>query len=165
MKKTLCRILLLTIAVLLLLTTAACSRQGKTKVFTVEELSITLTDAFDEKNLLTQTAYYESEDMLVTVLRESDATLRSESLDPEMSAAQYAETVIEMNQINAAVQTDGDLTYFAFRQEISGESCYYVAFIYKTESAFWMIQFVCEAGDAEELQPLIFSYAKNVTFA
>ena len=165
MKKTLCRILLLIVVALLLLSTAACSNQEKPKVFTVEELSITLTDAFEEKKLLTQTAYYESDDMLVTVLRESDATLRSESLDPEMSAAQYAETVVEMNQINAKVQTDDDLTYFSFRQEINDESCYFVAFIYKTEAAFWMIQFVCEAGDAEDLEPLIFSYARTVMFS
>ena len=70
----------------------------------------------------------------------------------------------ELNKMSATVQTEGDLVYFSFYQEISGKDGYYMAFVYKTDEAFWMIQFVCEAGDAESKEPVFLEYAKSVTF-
>jgi hypothetical protein len=37
--------------------------------------------------------------------------------------------------------------------------------LYKSEEAFWLLQFVCEAEQYEKLESELFQYAASVTFA
>ena len=163
MKKMLRNLQLFAVVLLLLALMCACSVQPGKKVFVVDGMSITLTDAFSLKPMLAQTACYETDDIMVTVLKD-----RGASFDPEMTLVDYAESVIrlnKLNQINALVQTDGDLVYFTFEQEVLGEDCWFMAFVYKNSDALWMVQFVCNIDDAEDMEPLFFDYARSVTFA
>ena len=157
------RALLSMAALLFLIFACACSAEPGKKTFTVEEMSITLTDAFAEKPMLAQTACYETDDAMVTVLKD-----RGASFDPEMTLTEYAESVILLNkldQVNAFVQTDGNLVYFTFEQEVLDKDCSFMAFVYQNGETFWMIQFVCETDDAEEMTPVFFEYARSVAFA
>ncbi len=162
MKKVFRSALLFAIVLLLLLPVCACSAEPGKKVFTVDGMSITLTTAFVEKPMLAQTACYETEDAMITVLKD-----RGASFDPEMTLTDYAESVIllnRLNQVNAFVQNDGNLVYFTFEQEVLDKDCSFMAFVYQNGETFWMVQFVCETDDAEEMTPVFFEYARSVAF-
>ena len=71
-------------------------------------------------------------------------------------ADDYAESVIRLNKlntVNAAIETEGDLVYFSFEQEVLGKECCFTAFVYKSNDAFWLVQFVCDVEDAAEKEP------------
>ena len=153
---------LLCVAVLqLLLLSCACSAKARARTFTIDAMSITLTDSFCAQPMLGQTAYYESDDALVTVLKERNADLG-------MTVSDYVKSVIQLNKlntINATVETEDELVYFSFEQEVLGKECRFMAFAYKGGDAFWLVQFVCDAEDAVEMESVFLEYARSVTFA
>ena len=160
MRKLLRSSLLCVVLLLPLLLSCACSAKPRALTFTVDAMSITLTDSFFEQPMLGQTVYYESDDALVTVLKEHSA-------DMDMTVSDYAESVIRLNKlntVNAAIETEGDLVYFSFEQEVLGKECCFTAFVYKSNDAFWLVQFVCDAEDATEKEPVFLEYARSVTF-
>ena len=148
-------IALLLCAVMLL--TCGCSAKAKT--FTASGMTIELTEDFTEKDMLGFTAVYQSEDVFVFALKEE-----FDILGDEMNVDEYAELVLEANQMDADVEHEGEHTYFTFDKTVSGKDMTYTAVLYKGEDAYWMIQFACLSKDYDKLEDTIFGYANSVEF-
>ena len=95
-------IALLLCAVLLL----ACGCTAKPKTFTASGMTIELTEDFAEKEMVGFTAVYQSKDVFVFALKEE-----FEILGDSMDLDEYADLVLEANQMDAAVEHEGEHTY------------------------------------------------------
>ena len=120
----------------------SCGGAAKPKVFSKAGMSITLTEAFTEKVNEEMTAYYESKYVIATCLKEEYASFGI--TEDFMTLDEYADTVIEVNNITADVVNEDDLTYFRYDKTVEGGDASYLGFVYKTSDAFWLIQFGCE---------------------
>ena len=133
----------------------------KEKTFTKEELSITLTNRFYESE-------QEGFDLVLASTKAAMFALReefSEGLGSSETLDQYAQAVIDANELeNVETQTKDGLTYFVYRSDVDGDEYTYYAFVYKADSAFWLIQFACESKKADGQTDNFFKYAKSVSF-
>lgn len=132
------------------------------KDFTLEELTITLTDAFSDLEVEGATGAFRSRDCSVFLIREGLDRFENGS---EMTIADYAERVQENNQMEVEIKTEGDLTYFERSATTDGQTFNYYSVMYRAPEAFWLLQFACESDDYEVYRPYFVSWAQSVTFA
>lgn len=140
---------------------------GNDKIFSKSGLSITLTDNFVEKSLLTQTAYYESSTAIVTTLKEPFENLESIGLNKDSSLRDYAQAVINTNGFNnqgTYVQEGNGFTGFEYSASNTGVTINYIAVVYKTNDSFWLVQFACQEEDSAAFAEVFDKWAKSVVF-
>ena len=158
MKKKIIAIVLLLCVTLLALT--ACFGE-KEKEFTVDEMTITLTTQFTEKDVYGQTKCYQSIRTLVTVLKESYSSL---GVTSTFTLKQYTQAVLDANKLDATI-TQGDKYYsFSYEKDVSGQTYYYFATTHKADNAFWLIQFSCFSSDKDKYQETFEKWADSVVF-
>ncbi len=140
-----------------------CAFLQQPKTFSKAGASITLTNFFVEKEYVTMTAYYESPQMIVTLLREDFTML--DGLE-DWTLEEYTQTTIDVNKLpssKVAFSEDG-YTYFEYTKEVSGNNYSYFATCHKTDNAFWLIQFGTLSKNYDKLSKTILKYAKTITF-
>lgn len=155
MKKLIAMILVVCSVMLL---ASGCDLFTKEKTFSKSGMSITLTEKFVEKDRVTFTSTYESEDILVTTLKEEINPIVGGFIDLDA----YAKEVIKVNLLNVEPQHKDGLTYFEYEKEANGKDFHYFAFTFEGEDAYWLIQFACDQKNHEKLEETIFKYAKSV---
>lgn len=161
MKKKIKSLLLISLTVALLLSFVGCSLLGpKDKAFSKEGMTITLTDAFTEQEIITQTAYYVSNEAIVTALKEDGTSLGNRTV------ADYAKLVCTVNKLTSSevVAKDG-YAEFTYEKDVSGKSYYYYARCFKNGTDFWLIQFACETKNQSRYTPIFDKWASSVTFS
>ena len=160
MKRISVALLTLTLACSLLL--CGCSLLSeKEKTFTSGELTIQLTNRFFESEYEGYDVVFDSSKVTVFVLKEEF----SAAFGKEKMLNDYAELVIDTNEMkDVTVQTKDGLTYFTYSAKAEKDDYTYYAFVYKTDDAFWMIQFACEGKSVDRQIENFFQYAKSVTF-
>jgi len=128
--------------------------------FSVKGMSITLPGEFVETHDGRFTACYTSEEAGVFALKEPFTLLEgSENKTP----FQYGHMVIETNGLHASsIKKENDLVYFTY--ESPDGTVFYMAFLYKTEDAFWMVQCATNVEDAEKMTPRFKAWAASVKF-
>lgn len=133
------------------------------KDFTVENVTITLTEAFDEEEYGDFTQCYESRDVAVFMLKEPFTLM--EGLD-KYTLTQYGKLVVQGNGMeDDALKAENGVTYFTYTAESdSGTTYYYFATVHKGPDAFWLIQFAVDQDKAEEYQDEFFQWAASVNF-
>ena len=99
------------------------------KEFSKEGATITLTDEFTEKDLVSQTAYYESMDSIVVMLKE-EFTLFEEAGYEDMTLSEYADLVIQANSLSAERKEEEGLTCFTYEKEQNGKNFEYYATVF-----------------------------------
>ena len=151
------RILALMLCAVLLLSTG-CSAQ--TKEFSVKELTITLTEDFQEASYPSYDGSFESRDMAVYILREEFELF--DGGDVEVDLAYYTDLLIEGNGLDVQTQSKDGLTYFVFDKDANGDAYTYYAFTYEGDDAFWLVQICCRTENAEKLESTVLQYAKSV---
>ena len=162
MKKKLLTILC---AVLFVLGVTGCFAP-KEKTFSVAGMSIVLTDSFAEKEYISYTSYYTSQDMLVITLKEDKATFSQAGISfANTDLMEYADMVIRANGLTVTPTQDEKFTSFVYDKTVSGKDYTYHAFVYKATDAFWLIQFATTQDDYEKMKEDIFKFAGSVTFA
>ena len=166
MNKTIRSAFLLLAGILLAGAGCACSVSTQTIEPTFEKagMSIVLTDAFYEKDLVSQTAYYESSNAIVTALKDEFSTLEAAGIGTDISLSDYAGIVMEVNGLDSEIREEDGLTYFTYEKSVSGKDYQYFASVYQAPDAFWLIQFGCERDNFEELEPDFIKWAGTVTF-
>lgn len=135
------------------------------KTFEKSGMQITLTNKFMEKEYVSMTAYYESSNAIVTVVKEffTDFT----SLGVEVNTLEdYTDIVISGNGLTATKHTreNQDYIYFTYERSVSGKSFYYLATTHKSSDAYWLIQFACVVDNKEQFTETFLEYADSVTF-
>ena len=131
------------------------------KVFSAENMQITLTKQFKKVNFGGYTACFESSKVAVFTLREPfSAAEGAEKLSPE----QYAELILA-TQGEAEVKHERGLCYFEYTARAEKDSYAYFAAVYKDKDAFWLIQFAVKEKDLPEYRDQFFKWAESVTFS
>lgn len=132
---------------------------AKAKVFRDEGFSITLTEDFKTSNQDKFDICYLSQRVAVMVLSEDFANLPDRQ---NTSVEEYAQLVIASNNLNSAVRKQDGAVYFEYDRTVSGKDYSYVAFVFRGEDEFWMVQFSTESKDAAQYREDIFRWASSV---
>lgn len=138
------------------------------ETFTANGMTITLTDDFTEIDLDEFDAAWESWDVAVVVLEEPFDTLTEVMDDPATATVrEFAELHRDSNGKTAQIETRDGLTRYCYEwtDTDSGTTYRYYTYLYKSDDAFWMVQFWLDAEDAAEYQDVIPQWAQSVTFA
>jgi len=136
--------------------------KGEPKTFSVEGITLTLTDEFRTFEAEGFLRCYESPDLAVLVTKEPFSLLEGSE---EYTLRQYGELVVQASDLTATFFDGDGLTGFAYDSVNgeTGETFRYKAFVYKTADAFWMVQFVCNES-AYVTQKVNFStWAKSIS--
>ena len=135
--------------------------------FSKAGMTVTLTDAFAEKEYVSYTACYESADISVMALKEEYSLFDNTDFSSASSLEEYAGLVWNANQFtgNVPLVTDGGLQYFEFDRSSNGNEYTYRAYVFKAADGFWLVQFVSRADRYAELADTMHAYAGTVTFA
>lgn len=145
----------------------ACGNKPKAKTFTCSAgLSITLTDEFYEKSIVSQTFYLESTDSLFTALKETFTTLELVHNNPsQMTKSEYATLVKNNNNLTVEIVDDtvNDLVYFTYNKNVSGKDFFYLSVVEKGTDAFWLCQFACEQDNESKFTSQFIEWAKTIT--
>ncbi len=160
MKKQLSSLALIVAICTLFSTLVGCSLFApKDKSFTKAGMTITLTNAFTEQEIVTQTAYYVSQEAIVTALKEDGSTIAG------YTVAEYADLVCRVNNLNNVNVTAKDgYAEFTYEKELSGKEYYYYARCFKNGTDFWLIQFACETKNTEKYTASFEKWASSVMF-
>lgn len=141
------------------------------KTFTGEGYQITLNSKFTEKNEANYITTYHGKQIKVFVSKETfeDIKLWHERPNPEGETKEYyIAAAIETNKdkleitTNGEVYTNGNLTYYEYESVYNNKSYSYRSYVFKTNDAFWQIQFGCESSLKENLTEQIEQFAKSI---
>lgn len=159
------KIVSLLLAVLFMLLLVSCTKKETAKEFSSNGLTVTLTDAFVEKSYAGYTACYESADVGVFALREAFSL--QEGLG-DLTVEEYAELVRTANASRnpSQVKKENGLTVieYSFLNEQENQTYKYYTVAFKTDDAFWLVQFASKAADYDAKKPLFADWAKSVKF-
>ncbi len=134
------------------------------KSFTAEEMSITLTTEFFSLDKENFDGIFTSEDVVVLVSKDSVAEY--EFLE-DKTLEEYGSIVSESTeQSYSELKKEDGLTYFSYTTEIadSGDVYDYKAYIFKTDDAFWLVQFATLTEDTEAYAEQIRQWAGTISF-
>ena len=138
---------------------------GESKRFKCDEMKITLNDDFMKIPVDGFDACYANEDMAVFILREDFSII--EGLE-NYSLYEYGEASLVANEIEdtSDVKTNNGIMYYDYEWYNADENTtyYYYATIFKSEEAFWTIQFAVSTEDAADLMPQIVEFSESITF-
>lgn len=151
------------ITVMSLLTCALTSCFApKAKTFTVaDELKITLTEAFMEKEIVGQTAMFQSTDVIVTVLLEEKSLIQQ-----DLTVEQYAALVCSANGLNdSTVKIKDTYAEFSYEKTVSGKDYTYFAKCFKSETGYWLVQFACFRSAVDKQKDNIDTWTASISFS
>lgn len=135
------------------------------KTFYSNGMTITLTEEFKKMDIENYTVAYDSKNVAVFALKE-EFTLADGFEDYTLE--QYADLVIQTNGLGSAeIKTVAGLTYFEhnFTNPQTNDDYRYFSYVYKTNDAFWLIQFTTLNENADEYAQQITAWAKSVEFS
>ncbi len=134
------------------------------KVFSENGMSITLTNEFMKTQMQSFTNCYDSAKVAVFALKE-EFTL-ADGFE-NYTLEQYGNLVLQNNGFSSSElkNTDG-LTGFEYeRNNPDTQDTYkYFSFVYKSNDAFWLVQFATLTENADEYGSKIIEWAKTVAF-
>ena len=152
------------VAALMILSLASCAFFPKEKPFSVSEMLIMLTDAFEEAEFEGYTKAFDSRKAAVFVLREDKSLLNG----VDLSLEEYAELTKAANASRGPgeIKNEDGLTYFEYDYYGNdGTTIYsYLTTMFESDDAFWLVQFACAEPEYEKMRPEFIKYAKSVTF-
>lgn len=157
-----------TVALLLLAITlfSVCScRDSNDKTFTQDEFSITLSEDYGLVPRVSYFVSYETADKrAVLVTRNKKETVEEVAGKTDLSIMEYATLVITINQKGENPHTKDGLTYYTYTSLTDGIHYTYLVTVHKSSDAFWLVQFVCETKEYNDMKDTFFRYAKSVSF-
>ena len=134
------------------------------KVFLDNGMSITLTDEFEQAEIENYTNSYDSAEVVVFALKEEFAL--ADGFET-YTLEQYRDLVLQNNNLSLSRMKNIDgLTGFEYESTNSDtkDTYKYFAFVYKTNDAFWLVQFATLAENADDYGAQIVEWAKTVSF-
>lgn len=146
-----------------------CNSKIKEKVFSKDGISITLTEEFEEKEYYDFNAYYDTEDAQVYIMKESFELLKENDQPTDISLVEYAEIMMETQNLNSKVEEKDGLTSFYYEKSFldydkNTVDYLYFAVVFKSDDAYWLLQFACEKNLYGEYEEKFVKWAKSVEF-
>lgn len=137
----------------------------KEKTFTKNGLTLTLTNQFKDVDPGNYVAFYESDIMMVGTFTEPFSL--SEGFG-DLTVQEYGEGLIKFNKQTAGAGLeliqDGDLYYYVWDDIFDRRYYTFVTYLYKSDDAFWYVDFIVEKEDYESQRDQISKWAHTVTF-
>ena len=135
------------------------------KTFSEEGLSITLTNKFFDVVLDGYTAAYGTDEVVVLTLKESFSLMAGLE---DYTLREYGELIIEANGMAGSVtlqERDG-MPYFTYQyaNPETKEIFDYTIVLFKSDDAFWTVQFATPVSLTQAYEQSIFQWASSVTF-
>ena len=135
---------------------------AKPKLFTDDKLNITLTDDFSRMDNGNFTLSFASEDVAVFMLEERFALMDGFE---DYTIREYGELVLSSNGRDCELKVQDGLTFFEYKSDTEFDTDYkYLAYLYKSDDAFWLVNFVVKANKADEYKDEIAAWAKSIEF-
>lgn len=131
------------------------------KVFTKGNISITLNEDFKEEFYNGFYAVYSSDEIAVFVIEEK---FNGDEAFEAMTLDEYCDAVIEANGKNTETKHKDGLTYYEY-DGVSDQNYKfrYLAFTYKAEEGFYLVQFGIQEDLYSVYEEDVFAYAKSVS--
>lgn len=136
-----------------------------TQEFSKAGMTITLTQDFHEKDVVSQTATYSSSKYIVMSLKEEFQLLEQKSISTDISLKEYAEDIIANNSLDVTVEGSESRPYFVYSRQVNGKDFTYLAMVFKGSDAYWMLTFACESKDYASSQKQFMKWADTVKVA
>lgn len=141
------------------LTLNGCKADKKT--FTKFNMTIELTEDFEEIPYKGIAAYYVSKEILVMCHREP---FNHPSVGDYYDVVDFAKACLNLADNNYHIQTRMKYAYYIYEDQIDGQMQRIVATFHESNDAFWLIQFCTHRGMYVERKHYIFEYADSVKF-
>ena len=137
------------------------ARNKTPKTFSGGGITITLTKAFEKKQVNTSPFCAASRDVVLIANKEN----LTGTVYADVTVKEYADTWIRnvAKSSGAAVVRDGMPT-FAYEKTVDGTPTTYFCVFLKAESVYWVLQFATATRKAESSRPQFLSWAKTATF-
>ena len=136
----------------------------KEKSFTAEGMTIVLTDAFKEADYENYTASYVSNDAAVLVTKDPFTLFDAGG---DLTLGEYRSALIQASGVDPVERTVIEgipaIRYERTNPE-TGVVYRYTGFFYKSDDAYWLIQFATVAGKSKVDDAQIAQWAKSVSF-
>lgn len=133
---------------------------AKPKTFLEQDMQITLTDQFEEKDATGDFDYlYQSRTVVVQVFRENFA--EGFGME-EWSTEKYAEVMVEVNEFDCEVRTESGFVCFDRSKSVSGKDYRYFSVILKGDDAFYYVEFICVESNFEDYRSDFIEWAKTI---
>lgn len=135
---------------------------ANTQVFTLDGITLTLPDDFEEVPDQQWPLFYNGY-IFAMVVREpfsAHPTLKDMSLD------EYCTALIESKDLEATVRFQGGLHWFDYGVDIpdTEQRLYHFVVVYKDSTVFWIVEFSCDSRAAVRYRPFFAQWAKMIEF-
>lgn len=148
----------------ILIAVTSCGATGEAREFSSHGMNITLTDHFKEIDMDGMTVTFDSSDVAVFALKESFTLMDGFE---NYTLEQYGELVMNNNSsknLSEMKSADGLMWFeYDFNNE-NNETYYYYTYIFKTDDAFWLIQFATLTENIEDYRDSFVTWAKSIHF-
>ena len=131
-------------------------------MFEENDFKITLSNSFKKGELESVTYYYESDEALVTALKESFEDLSIVGISKDSTIEDYVKLIIESNEKDDHYELKGNYAYFEYEATVDGSDFYYIAVTYKGKDAFWLVNFMCTKEDKNNYKNKFLDWADSV---
>jgi len=135
------------------------------KAFSSDGMTITLTDEFRKTDIENYTVAYDSKNVAVFALKEAFSL--ADGFE-DYTVKQYADLVVKNNKLDSAkVKTNGGLTFFeyTYTNPETNDEYRYFSYVYKSNDAFWLVQFATLNKNSDTFVQEIEKWAKSVEFS
>lgn len=141
------------------------SKAVKQKDYTSHGFNIKMDEGMTEKDVMSTTATFMNNEAVVTALKEEFTLLETIGLSKDSKIEDYMEVIIENNKVDSEPKEKDGIHYIEYEKAVSGKNYYYVSAFYKSDDAFWLVNFACEKTNKKEYQETFLKWAKTVTFS
>lgn len=134
------------------------------KDFSSNGMNITLTDEFVKTDVENYTVAYDSKNVAVFALKEA-FTLADGFQDYTLE--QYGNLVLQNNNLSSSKIEDkeGLIGFeYEFTNPNTKDTYKYFSFVYKSNDAFWLVQFATLTENVDEYSSKIIEWAKTISF-
>ncbi|MBE6631925.1 MAG: hypothetical protein E7623_04410 [Ruminococcaceae bacterium] len=134
------------------------------KDFSSNGMTITLTDEFVKTDVENYTVAYDSKNVVVFALKEA-FTLAEGFQDYTLE--QYGNLVLQNNNLSSSKIGDkeGLIGFeYEFTNPDTKDTYKYFSFVYKSNDAFWLVQFATLTENVDEYSSKIIKWAKTISF-
>lgn len=136
------------------------------KDFSADGISITLTEDFERVFVDGFALSCKSHDVAMFVLKEPFTLMEGAE---NLQVQEYANIVFQYNiqAANAQLLTDGNTTWFeySYTNTMENKDYHFFIYVFKSDDAFWLVQFATPEALAQEYKPQFLDWAKTVDFS